>query len=398
VTARLKTVGNPWGNAPLTVHFDAGESSLPAGHAAQYEWDLDGDGEFDDGTDSPSEQFQYTDGTKNVEVAVRVKDLETENSSIGSMTVYPGDAPPQVTIAEPAPGLTWGVGMPIRFKGSAEGREQKGAVPLPAADLNWKARLLHCPIEASSCHEHPIQEFSGVAEGTVGAPDHSYPAYINFLLSATDARGLSNETSVKLAARPVAMRIRSEPPGVEIGIGESKLTTPAEYVAIEGSRTSVAAPQEAVVDGTRYTFRSWSDGGARVHDLPATVPGTYTATYAAESGPPQAGGGSGGGGASQGGGGGDGGGPATPSPPVRPKLTGHPAKRTHATTARFVFGAFAGAKFSCKLDRGKLVACRSPLTYRRLKSGNHTVRIYATDGAAGRSAAAVFSWRIIPRA
>jgi glucose/arabinose dehydrogenase len=396
VAARLKTTGNPWGDAPLTVHFDASESTVPAGDTPKYEWDLDGDGEFDDGTDSPTQQFEYTDGTKNVEVAVRVKDVETGNSSVAHLTVYPGDTPPRVTISEPEPSLTWGVGQPIHFAGSAEAQEQKGAAPLPAASLNWKVRLLHCPFEASSCHEHPIQEFSGVTEGTIGAPDHSYPSYVKFILGATDARGLSNETLVKLSPRPVPMQIRSEPPGVEIGIGESKLTTPGEYIAIEGSRTTVAAPEEAVVGGVKYVFERWSDGGPRVHELPSTEPGTYTAIYKEAAAPPPSAGGGGSGGSS-GGAGGSGTEPAKPVP-AKPRLKVRPPKQTSSTIARFVFDAPAGAGFQCRLDRGKLVACHSPLVYRRLKPGRHTVRIYATDGGAGRSAAMVFSWKIVPAA
>lgn len=399
VTAGLKTVGDPWGDAPLTVNFDASGSTVPVGDTAKYEWDLDGDGEFDDGTDSPNQQFKYTDGTQNVEVAVRVKDVQTDNSSIARLTVYPGDSPPHVTISEPAPSLTWGVGQQIHFEGSAEGREQKGAAPLPASSLNWKARLLHCPFDASSCHEHPIQEFSGVAEGTIGAPDHSYPAYVKFILGATDARGLSNETAVKLSPRPVSMQIRSEPPGIQIGVGETTVTTPAEYKAIEGSRTTVAAPNEAVMGGVRYAFEGWSDGATRVHEVSSTESGTYTATYKEVSSPPSGGGGDGGGGGGNrpGGGGGSGAEPVKPGP-TKPKLTARPPKQTSSTTAKFDFGGPAGTSFRCKLDRGKFVACRSPRIYRRLKPGGHTVRIYATDGTAERSAATVFSWKIVPGA
>jgi glucose/arabinose dehydrogenase len=496
VAARLKTVGNPWGNAPLSVTFDAGESTLPAGDTPKYEWDLDGDGAFDDGPDSATAQFEYTDGTKNVEAAVRVKDTETDNSSIAHLTVYPGDSPPQVTIAEPAPSLTWGVGDPIHFSGSAEAREQKGAVALPAASLNWEARLLHCPFGPTNCHEHPIQKFPGVAEGTVGAPDHSYPSYVRILLKATDARGLTAEAAVKLAARAVPLQIHSEPAGIEIGIGESKLTTPGEYTVIENSPTQVAAPEEATVGGVSYVFDHWSDGGTRVHDLPVdapgaytaiykevvpptvalqirsepagieigvggtnvttpdevdavkgaptmlaapeeatvggvkyvfdswsdggarehevspAVPGTFTAVYKEVAGPsngggdggdggnPGGGGGSVGGGGSGSGGGGGGGptvGPPEPAP-EKPKLMGRPPKQTRSTTAKFAFGAAAGGGFQCKLDRGRFSACHSPQIYRKLKPGRHTLRVVAIDAGGDRSAATVFSWKIVPAA
>jgi hypothetical protein len=196
------------------------------------------------------------------------------------------------------------------------------------------------------------------------------------------------------------------PPGVDADslgtardpnrVGETTVTTPAEYKAIEGSRTTVAAPNDAVVGGGRYAFEAWSDGGTRVHEVSSTESGTYTATYREVSSPPSGGGGDGGGGEGNGpnGGGGSGAEPVKPGP-TKPKLTARPPKQTSSTTARFVFGGVAGTSFRCKLDRGKFVACRSPRTYRRLKPGSHTVRIYATDGTAERSAATVFSWKIV---
>jgi glucose/arabinose dehydrogenase len=403
VTARLKTTGgNPWGNAPLTVHFDASESTAPDGHTKKYEWDLDGDGEFDDGTNSPTQTKVFAKKTpqENVSVGVRVKDTTTGKTSIARLTVYPGDSPPKITIVDPASeeSPTWGVGQQIHFEGFAKSEEQgKEGENMPAEELFWKMRLLHCPHEASACHEHPITTFTGVGEGTINAPDHSYPSYINFILSATDSRGLSNQASIKIKARPVPMQIRSEPPGVEIGIGETALIAPAEYIAIENSRTNVAAPSEAVVGGVKYAFVGWSDGGARVHEVSSTEPGkTYTAKYKEVPVPPSNGGGDTGTGGNNGGGTGGGDGMGTEKTPAKPTLKVSPPKQTRSTTAKFVFGGPAGTTFHCKLDRGKFVACRSPRIYRRLKPGRHTVRVYATNAAGGRGATTVFSWKIVP--
>lgn len=399
VTARLKTTGGePWGDVPLTVHFDAGESNGPTGDPLAYEWDLNGDGKFEvgEGPNSPTAQGTYSDGSKNVQVAVRVKDTVTDNSAIERLTVYPGDAPPQVTILEPSASRTWGVGEQIKFKGTAQARGGKGAA-LPAADLTWTARLLHCPTSPTSCHEHPIQEIPGVAEGTILAPDHNYPTYINFILSATDSRGMTTEASRKITARPVAMQIRSEPPGIGIGIGETRVTTPAEFVAVEGSRTSAAAPEEAVVGGARYVFERWSDGGPRVHDLSSTEPGTYTAIYREVGDPTPPGGGEGGSGSGAGGSGGVAGvGPVASGAVARPKLTRHPPKETRSTTAKFGFDGPAGAGFRCKLDRLESTFCRSPRIFRRLKPGPHTLRLVAVDLDGRRSPATVFSWKVVP--
>jgi hypothetical protein len=320
--------------------------------------------------------------------------MTTGKTSTAALTVYPGDSPPKITIVKPAQSLTWGVGQTIEFEGYANSEEQGHPdANMSAEDLFWKMRLLHCPHEASACHEHPITTFTGVGEGTINAPDHSYPSYINFVLGATDARGLSNEASVKLTARPVSMQIHSEPPGIEIGVGETTVVTPAGYKAIENSRTTVAAPNETVVGGVKYAFERWSDGGARVHEVSSAEAGTYTAIYKELTAPP----GGGGGGGIGGGGGGSGTEPVKPVP-AKPKLKGHPPRQTRSTTAKFVFGDSVGTSFQCKLDRGKLVSCRSPRIYRRLKPGRHTVRIYATDGSGGRSVATVFSWKIVPGA
>jgi hypothetical protein len=391
-TARLKTTGDPWGPAPLAVEFDASSSTGPTGDTLEYEWDLDGSGNSTDRSTSPIRQETYSDGTQNVTASVRVEDVQTGKSSVANLTVYPGDSPPHVTISEPSPKLTWQVGQQIHFAGSATNGE--GAA-LPAEDLYWKTRLLHCPFEASSCHEHPIQVFPGVDEGTVGAPDHEFPSYVNFILSATDARGLTAEAEVKVEARPVPLQIRSAPAGILIGVGETKLTTPTEFLAIEGSRTELAAPLTAEVGGVEYSFERWCDGGARVHEVPTNAAGTYTAIYGSAAGP--AGvcesshsgetGGSGAGGAPAGG--------TVSTPPARPKLRRHPARRTRARTASFAFAGSAGTNFRCKLDGRKFAACRSPRTYRGLKPGVHTLRIYAVDGSGRRGATTVFRWRIV---
>jgi glucose/arabinose dehydrogenase len=423
VTARLTTTGHPYGNVPLHVHLDASGSAGPVGDTLKYEWDLHGDGTFTASSSSPTREVEYTDPTENVLVTVRVKDATTGKTSLAKLTIYPGDSPPELTIVKPEPTLTWGVGQPIEFEGYAHSMEEgnEGA-DMPAEDSYWKVRLLHCPFEASSCHEHPIQVFPGVGEGTINAPDHSFPSFVNFIFSATDSRGLSTEISRKVEARPVPLQIHSDPPGIDVGVGETHLVTPAEYKAIEGSPTTVAAPEKEEVGGVRYVFQRWSDGGARVHEVSSTAPGTYTAIYAkveesgggggGGTGGGEAGGGnssggdnSGGGGNSSGGnppgggapsGGGSGPESSKSGPPPRPKLKSGPAKQTRSTTAKFVFNGSAGDRFMCKLDGGKFVVCRSPKVYKRLKPGRHKVSIYATGGSGARSATAVFIWKIVP--
>jgi glucose/arabinose dehydrogenase len=338
-TARLRA-DREWGATPLTVQLDAGESSGPPGDTLEYEWDLDGDGTFDPATPDSSESETYGVAT-NVTAAVRVKDLDTGKSSVARLKLYPGDSPPQVEISAPAPSLTWGVGQRIHFEGSA--RAMGGSGPaIDTSGLYWKTRLLHCPFGPDDCHEHPIQVFPGIASSDLETPDHDYPSYVNFILTATDERGLSAEASVKILARPVLLQLRSQPPGIKLVAGTKTLTTPSDLQVIENSPTTLAAPATAELDGHTYTFQGWSDGGARVHTVSGSGPATYTAVY--------------GGGPTEGGGNPPGGGepPRTYTPP---KIQKRPKKTTTSRTAKFVFKGEPGLRYRCKLDGKKFASC-----------------------------------------
>ena len=66
------TVDQEKGDIPLTVEFDASGSVDPDGEIVSYEWDLDGDGKFDDGEDVTAEYTYEQAGT--YEVSLRVTD------------------------------------------------------------------------------------------------------------------------------------------------------------------------------------------------------------------------------------------------------------------------------------------------------------------------------------
>ncbi len=62
------------------------------------------------------------------------------------------------------------------------------------------------------------------------------------------------------------------------------------------------------------------------------------------------------------------------------KITGGPAKSTKAKKATLKFTATEpGSTFKCKLDKGAWTTCKSPKTYKNLKTGSHTFQVKATD-------------------
>jgi hypothetical protein len=77
------------------------------------------------------------------------------------------------------------------------------------------------------------------------------------------------------------------------------------------------------------------------------------------------------------------------------KIRNGPGKKLDEGIAKFSFGSSeAGSKFRCKLDGKKPAGCKSPRTYRKLKPGKHTFKVWATDAAGNRSAPAKRSFRV----
>jgi glucose/arabinose dehydrogenase len=184
------------------------------------------------------------------------------------------NAPPEPTIAGPAEGTTWKVGDTINFSGSATDPED-GA--LPASSLSWEMILQHCP---SECHAHPLQSWTGVAGGSISAPDHEYPSHLELRLTATDGDGRTATVSRRLDPQTTTVTVASEPAGLQLTLGSQTAAAPFTRTLIVGSTASLSAPSPQTLSDSTYAFSRWSDGGARSHNITAGATATtYTATY-----------------------------------------------------------------------------------------------------------------------
>jgi glucose/arabinose dehydrogenase len=366
-----------WGSSPLTVQFDAGSSSDADGDPLEYEWDLDGDGEFTDAPVDDQTAVETYVGTENHTAAVRVVDPDGA-SSIARVTVYPGDTPPEPTIVSPDPNFEWTIGQPVDFEGSADDEEDG---PLASTSLDWNTRLFHCPAGAEACHGHPLQAFPAVGSGSFLAPEHEYPSYIELTLTAVDSRGLAVKRTVAIYPATVHLAISSDPPGVALSAGIVSGAAPFALTAIRGAHIVLSAPSTASLGGTTYTWQRWSDGGSRVHTVIPGESAAYTAFYSSPKKAEE---------------------PAGPVPEViagAPNTTigGHPRRRTRRTTARFTFSSDTpDARYRCRLDRRPFGSCRSPLNYGKVAPGRHSfaVAAIADDGTADPTPARL-SWRVL---
>lgn len=261
------------GPAPLNVAFDGRASSDPEGGALTYSWDLDGDGTYGDSTSATPNRTYTTSGT--VTVRLRVTDPGGATGTT-SRTIAVANDPPVPSIANPTALTTWKVGDTIAFSGSATD-PQDGT--LAASRLTWTLIQNHCP---SNCHPHTVTSWVGQASGSFVAPDHEYPSNLELQLTATDSTGTSATISVVIEPQTVDLQIRSVPSGLQVTTGGFTAATPYTRTVILGSRNSVTTPTPQTLAGTSYTFDSWSDGGARTHDIIATAGGgTYTASFSA---------------------------------------------------------------------------------------------------------------------
>jgi Rib/alpha/Esp surface antigen-like repeat protein len=258
------------GGAPLTVAFDGTGSSDPdPGDTLSYAWDLDADGAYDDSTAARPTYTYTTPG--NYAASLRVTDPDGA-SDTDSVTISVGNTAPVATINTPAVGTTWAVGDVINFSGSATDPQQG---TLPPSALSWALIMHHCP---STCHQHTVQTFSGVASGSFTAPDHEYPSHLELILTATDSGGLTDTASVTLDPRTVVLTFNTSPTRLRLTVNGTTAKAPINRTVIAGSTNTISAISPQVNRGDRLVFESWSDGGAQTHNIVA--PATNT-TYLA---------------------------------------------------------------------------------------------------------------------
>ena len=170
---------------------------------------------------------------------------------------------PVPVIDTPSSSLTYAVGDAISFSGHATDAEDG---TLPASALTWTLIIHHCTTP-TTCHIHDIQSWSGVSSGSLNAPDHGYPSYLELQLTATDSANVSTTTSVSLQPKTVDLTFASSPSGLSLAVDGIASTTPFTQTVIQKSANSLSATSPQTLNGTNYAFSSWSDSGAATHNI-----------------------------------------------------------------------------------------------------------------------------------
>ena len=260
------------GPPPLAVSFSSAGSADPEGQPLAYSWD------FGDGTSSTQANPSHTYAAAGRYTARLTTSDGTHSTASSPIAITVGQAP-QATITAPANGLRFRAGETILFAGQATDPED-GTVP--AARLAWKVVFRH------EGHIHPFIDNVTGASGSFQVPStgHSYSGNTSYeiVLTATDSDGIESQASVTVSPDKVLLTFRTEPAGLSLSVDGIPQSAPFVLDTLIGFRHAVEAPSPQTIGSNRYGFTSWSDGGARAHEV--TVPSsaaTLTATFALES-------------------------------------------------------------------------------------------------------------------
>lgn len=259
------------GAVPLQVSFNGTGSSDPDGDPLTFSWDLDGNGTFGDAATAQTTFTYQNPGT--YAAVLRVTDSHGAATLSSAISISVGNSPPTPVIDTPSASLTWTVGEKVFFTGHATDPEDGD---VPAAALTWELILQHCT--STGCHEHPQESRTGAGDAFT-TPDHPYPSHLELRLTARDAHGLTATASRLLHPKTVNLDFVTNPSGLQIGLGGDSKAAPYSQTVILGSKNSIGAQTPQDLNGVRYQFQGWSDGGSSAHDIVATASATYTATF-----------------------------------------------------------------------------------------------------------------------
>jgi glucose/arabinose dehydrogenase len=215
------------------------------------------------GATASSYKFATTLADNGAQFRVRVSNAYGSASSNTATLSVTSDKPPTSQILTPAVGATYFGGMVVNYSGSASDKEDG---TLPASAFTWRVDFHH------DSHVHPfIPPTTGSKTGTFTIPNRgevSSNVYYYITLKVVDSVGLTSTTVRNILPRKANMTFATQPAGLKISLdGGSGRITPFTVTGVVGIIRSIAAPSPQTLNGLSYNFQSWSDGGARSHEI-----------------------------------------------------------------------------------------------------------------------------------
>jgi glucose/arabinose dehydrogenase len=241
------------GSAPLTVAFRGSDSTDADGDTLSYRWDF-GDGSAPSDEANPVHTY---DRVGNFTARLTVSDGRGLSGTT-TQTIASGGTRPVPTIVAPGDGSLFRTGDPVVLEGAATDAEEG---TLPSNALTWRVTLQHAD------HEHPHTPLAGAQASFVASRDHDADFSYRITLTATDSTGLSASRTIDVVPQTAAVAITSLPSAAPLSYAGREVTAPHSGLGAIGADTTVSAARSFLAAGRPHYFESWSDGGARLHDV-----------------------------------------------------------------------------------------------------------------------------------
>lgn len=210
----------------------------------------------------------------------------TTVSATAVLTVIP-QQPPVLTlnVVTPRPNHYYAAGDTMRFSGVAID-PQDGQLP-PSA-LTWQILFEHHPLNNPNHHAHPFfGPTSGISGGTVNLnfgetePDVWYRVFF----TAINSYQLTQTSYVDVFPAHAQLFVNTSPIQVKVLFDGAPKNPPLSLWSVVNTVRSLGVDSPQIVDGLFYDFVSWSDGGARFHNiLTPWTPSSYIANFWKRSG------------------------------------------------------------------------------------------------------------------
>jgi glucose/arabinose dehydrogenase len=271
------------GPVPLTVTFSGAGSYDPEGRPLTCLWDFGGGDTAEAPCSDPQTRTYATRSPRTITLRARDDGSPTDptpkTSDPVSITVYPGNAPPQGNIqldnlTDPGRGTTYYAGDTFRF--TAVGLSDDTGVS--GLQLRWKVVFHH------ETHTHPFLDDAGSgASGQFTIPtggETSPIVWYRVHLTITDSDGQSTEVVRDVTPVTTQLNLASVPTGATLRLDVQTVTTPATLTRVVGIQTSLDAPPLQRIGGDWFGFPRLSGGPPAGQAL--TVPpggATYTVRY-----------------------------------------------------------------------------------------------------------------------
>lgn len=206
----------------------------------------------------------------------------TATSNEATLTVVANRPPaPQIFIF-PADG-TFAAGEEILFEGTATDPEDG---TLPASAYRWEILYYTSTANGTGGVRRPYLEFVDTTADVFTIADTgpytNADVFYRIELTVEDSQGLTTTVVRDIQPRTSTVTLATNVPGATLNLDGQPQGVPYTFVGVEGFKRLLEAPATQTVNGTTYEFVSWSDAGARSHEIATPVADTtYTATYRA---------------------------------------------------------------------------------------------------------------------